>query len=431
MTICRRNLLELDDLIDNPIKCLVRPSEWEILTSKNKPRNRIGKTSSVAPVRKSNLNVSPSVNSKFISSKKEITTFKSPSIVTLKLPGIEEKQMYSTTKTVEGFNLGKLPKDEPIKAIVEIRKPAVDTEERVDIAHRMILPMASSVPNPHDNLVRDVKTILERLGKKFPQFKINGENNIWIAKPAGLSRGRGIQVFSDLDEIDDYTRGKEHNWILQKYIENPLIVNKRKFDLRIWVLVTDVNPLTIWFWKKPYVRFPAADYNADNLNDRFIHLTNNSVAKNAKELPQVGDGNMWFIEQLQSHFVQTYGRDIWSEEIEQKCKDIIIHSLQAVQDCIDNRKGSMELLGYDVMIDDTFNPWLIEVNSSPTMEFSTGVTKALAQNVMESVVKVISDYCMAPLNKKKSEIDTGDFTMIYKGMKYNEKGLNVFGPNFC
>jgi len=44
------------------------------------------------------------------------------------------------------------------------------------------------------------------------------------------------------------------------------------------------------------------------------------------------------------------------------------------------------------MIDDELKPWLIEVNSSPTMEFSTGVTKKLAQNVMESIAKVISDY---------------------------------------
>lgn len=59
---------------------------------------------------------------------------------------------------------------------------------------------------------------------------------------------------------------------------------------------------------------------------------------------------------------------------------------------LDVRKGSIELLGYDIMIDDELKPWLIEVNSSPTMEFSTGVTKKLAQNVMESIAKVISDY---------------------------------------
>ena len=48
------------------------------------------------------------------------------------------------------------------------------------------------------------------------------------------------------------------------------------------MLVTDWNPLTVWLYAEPYFRFPASDYNADNIADRFIHLTNNSVAKYAE-----------------------------------------------------------------------------------------------------------------------------------------------------
>ena len=339
--------------------------------------------------------------------------------------------MYSTVKELRGAFVEQYLKEELAKSMIERRKISQVPSENEDEAKKVVSVAKVKSSNPHSNLMKEVNTILDRLEKKFPQFKINGDKNIWIAKPAGLSRGRGIQVFSNLDEIEEYTKGKDRNWIVQKYIENPLIVNSRKFDLRIWVLVTDLNPLTIWFWDKPYCRFPAADYNPDNLMDRFIHLTNNSVAKYAKEVSVVGEGNMWFVEQLQEYLIKKTGRDIWTEEIKQKCKDIIIYSLQSVQDCLDTRKGSMELLGYDIMIDEDYNAWLIEVNSSPTMESSTGVTKVLTQNVMESIVKVISDYWMAPKNVKKKTIDTGNFVMIYKGKKYNEKGLNLFGLNFC
>jgi len=435
MTVCRRNLLDLDDIIDNPIREFVRESEWEVINKEDKKKGKRykmeKKSTSLAPVRKQQkVNPSPEMNVKKINSKRE-NSYKSPSIVTLKLPEIEQKQMFSTVKDGKNFLIDHRIREEVMRSMIETKVVESLTEQKITEPRQVIKSNEIKSANPHTNLLKDVKQILEKCHKKFPQFKINGDKNIWIIKPAGLSRGRGIQVFSNLDDITDYTRGKDSNWIVQKYIENPLIVNNRKFDLRIWVLVTGINPLTIWFWDKPYVRFPAADYNDSNLNDRFIHLTNNSVAKHAKETTIVGDGNMWFIEQLQEYFIKTYGRDVWSEEIKKKCHDIVIYSLQAVQENLDTRKGSMELLGYDIMIDDQFNAWLLEVNSSPTMEYSTGVTKILAQNVMESVVKVVSDYGMAPKNIKKKEIDTGDFKLIYKGQKYNEKGLNLFGLNFC
>lgn len=46
-------------------------------------------------------------------------------------------------------------------------------------------------------------------------------------------------------------------------------------------------------------------------------------------------------------------------------------SLKSVQDNIENRKNSIEMYGYDFMVDDLYNTWLIEINSSPCMEYST------------------------------------------------------------
>lgn len=61
----------------------------------------------------------------------------------------------------------------------------------------------------------------------------------------------------------------------------------------------------------------------------------------------------------------------------------------------------MELFGYDFMIDCLYNPWLIEINSSPSLEFSTKVTAKLVPILLEDLVKVVVDYGMARKGTKK------------------------------
>jgi len=44
------------------------------------------------------------------------------------------------------------------------------------------------------------------------------------------------------------------------------------------------------------------------------------------------------------------------------------------------------------MMDDNFNTWLIEVNSSPAMDYSTKVTTKLVKMVLKDTAKVIVDW---------------------------------------
>ena len=153
--------------------------------------------------------------------------------------------------------------------------------------------------------------VLDQIREKYPQFNLDGERNIWIMKPAGSSRGRGICLKRDLAEMLDmigYRPGQQaisnqtqgQPYICQKYIENTLLIKCRKFDIRQWVLVTDWNPLTVWIYAEPYIRFPAADFDFDKISNRYAHLSNNSVAKHGKKqkITHHIEGNMWDLEEF-------------------------------------------------------------------------------------------------------------------------------------
>ncbi len=109
-------------------------------------------------------------------------------------------------------------------------------------------------------------------------------------------------------------------------------------------------------------------------------------------------------------------------------KQIVINSLQCVQDTIINRKNSFELFGYDIMLDEAGNPWLIEVNSSPAMDYSTPVTEELVKEVLSDTVKVVVDYHYAS-KKKKPKVDTGNWSLIYKARRPIERPQHSFGLN--
>ena len=276
------------------------------------------------------------------------------------------------------------------------------------------------------NMFEEVKQVFEQLKERFPQFSLNGKSNIWIIKPAGLSRGRGITCFNTLVEIMDLLQ-KEGKWVIQKYIENPLLVLKKKFDIRQWVLVGGWNPLTVWFYERCYLRFGVEDYEVGNLQNKFVHLTNNSVVKNSEQFYTTEiEGSMWHSEEFAELLREKEGRDVWEETIKPKMKQIVKWSLECVQDLVHHRDNSYELYGYDFMIDENYNPWLIEVNSSPALDYSTSVTKTLVKEVLEDTVKVMVDYHYSS-DKKKKHVDIGNYSLLHRAKRVVDRPIQSMG----
>lgn len=211
-----------------------------------------------------------------------------------------------------------------------------------------------------------VEELLKGLAGNDPQFELAGHRNIWIIKPGRKSRGRDIKLFVHLTDILNYVQ-ETNFWVCQKYIENPLLIYGKKFDIRQWVLITDMNPLTIWVYQKCYIRFAAESFSFDELGNNFRHLTNNSVAKESQEFSE-GE-SMWHLDQFKDHLISEFRKDVWSEVIYPKMVNIIRSVLRTPGKLL--RKNSFELLGLDLMVASDFSLWLLEINTSPTMEYST------------------------------------------------------------
>jgi len=113
--------------------------------------------------------------------------------------------------------------------------------------------------------------------EKFSELEDKeGKMNYWIMKPAAKSRGRGISL---VNEINQVTYGDA--MIMQRYIKNPLLIKGYKFDLRIYVLLTSVNPLEAFIYREGFGRFSTQPYtlNPNNKANKYIHLTNVSINK--------------------------------------------------------------------------------------------------------------------------------------------------------
>ncbi|KAG7400917.1 Protein monoglycylase ttll8 [Phytophthora boehmeriae] len=305
----------------------------------------------------------------------------------------------------------------------------------------------------HVSLVKDTTfdeaiRLARELENLCPQFHINGgaefmlptphpvaatsvSKNVWIVKPAGMSRGRGIRVFNDLGQLLEYVdveNHKECQWIAQKYIENPLLLCRRKFDIRQWVLVTGWDPLTVWFNEDCYLRFSSEEYSMDDLSDQYVHLTNNSIQKYSDKFNDVYatddgemqvEGNMWHSDDFKKFIATKLGQpDIWNERMHPRMKEVVVQSLQCVQDMVQHRSNSCELFGYDFMVDEQLTPWLIEVNSSPACDYSTPIAQRYVESGLAGIIKVIVDHREFEQQKRNGvaleEPDTGCWKRIHK-----------------
>lgn len=228
------------------------------------------------------------------------------------------------------------------------------------------------------------------------EFRRN-PNAMWIMKPTARSQGKGIFIINKLAQIRKWSQQSRwaqmplrEAYVISRYVEDPLVIGGKKFDLRLYVLVSSYRPLRIYQYAHGFARFCNTKYNNDveDIDNPFIHLTNVAIQKK-DEAYSTSHGGKWHVQNLRLYLESTYGLER-TDRCFFEMDQLIIHSLKAVQGVINNDKHCFELYGYDVLLDANLRPWLIEVNASPSLSTTTEPDRIMKSALLRDVFAVVA-----------------------------------------
>ena len=129
------------------------------------------------------------------------------------------------------------------------------------------------------------------------------------------AQGKGVFIINKLAQIKKWSSSSRwatmplrEAYVISRYVENPMLVGGKKFDLRIYILVTSYRPLRVYQYKHGFARFCNAKYTSEvaDIDNPFIHLTNVAIQKHSEEYNSK-HGGKWSIQNLRLYIESTYG----------------------------------------------------------------------------------------------------------------------------
>ena len=289
------------------------------------------------------------------------------------------------------------------------------------------------------NFVSDTY-ILPNDAENFEKIYKKNKNALWIVKPVNMSRGRGVHLLKDLNELKELIKKskdeKEIPDLLSRYLDKPHLINKKKYDLRIYVLVASFSPLRIYLYYNGFVRFATEEYQQGNYDNIYIHITNYSINKNNENYKsnqksnneienneeninnEEDDSSKWSLVEYRNYF-KKLGLNNIMDNIWKQIEDIIIKSLITVskENCqeisINKNYSLFELYGYDILIDESFKAWLLEVNVNPSLHCTSPLDLSIKTELFTDIYNLIG---IIPFNH-----NNGETIYNYETMKNREK----------
>ena len=222
------------------------------------------------------------------------------------------------------------------------------------------------------------------------QLQVQSEDiskNIWIIKPTASSGGEGITVHQDTQLfLSDFESCKSKpdrgvqmqgpnrfcmtEKIAQRYIARPLLIHGRKFDVRSYFYIADVNDELV-FYCDGYIRINAELYDTSlsDLSNSFKHLSNISIQKNHPQFKELADSMRLKFPQFQEYLTQhNLAPPNWVEDtFKPQLRLMMWFAFQSCKHALKAPTGVFSMVGADFIIDETLNIFLIEFSKSPAV----------------------------------------------------------------
>ncbi|XP_058497819.1 protein polyglycylase TTLL10 isoform X1 [Solea solea] len=265
----------------------------------------------------------------------------------------------------------------------------------------------------------------------------NNESHMWICKPTGLNQGRGIFLLKSQEDLTAFRlklQNMEENQanrrmqhcqrqarIVQHYIQSPLLLKGKKFDVRSYMLIACTAPFMVFF-HHGYVRLTCDLYDpkSDNLS---AHLTNQYMQKKNPLYSELKEDTVCSMENFNTYVNERFQvakalpRDWVLGVFAKRMQRIMTQCFLAVKSKLDCRLGFFDLIGCDFMVDEDFKVWLLEMNCNPALHTNCEVLK---QVIPQTVVETL-DLTLEIFNKRRLRqrifplANQRDFVLLYNG----------------
>lgn len=238
---------------------------------------------------------------------------------------------------------------------------------------------------------------------EFLQSQPDSENadELWILKPSHMSRGRGIRIISNRSEATPYvlesrklgTQSSERGYIAQRYIRNPLLLDGRKSEIRIYWLIACLEPLQVLLYREGTVRLNSLPFKLNDFENQLIHVTNVYQQENHPDFdPSIV--LKWTFDDLESYVTNKLGlasAGFIENQLKPALKKYLAYVVHAARDELIRRPNSglfFGLFGADLILDDQLRPWLTEVQKGPGLSLSDPVKQRVIPPMLEEAVFV-------------------------------------------